>query len=114
MDNRDDVILGVVRNVAHDKHPEIESVAREQTLVEDLGLASLDLAVIVAKLERKLGVDPFAERVPITRIRTVGDLCAAYASCFGEAAPEVDEAPSAPRTAGTLEAQRELRKKAKE
>ena len=54
-------------------------------LVDDLGLRSLDLARIIAKLEMKLGVDPFAELVSVTSIRTPGDLCAAYAKCFAAA-----------------------------
>ena len=42
------------------------------------GLGSLDLAALVAKLERIWKVDPFLEAVAITEIRTVGDLCRAY------------------------------------
>lgn len=42
------------------------------------GLTSLDLAALVAKLERVWKVDPFLEAVAITEIRTVGDLCRAY------------------------------------
>ena len=74
----------------------------DQLLVDDLGLRSLDLARIIAKLEMKLGVDPFAELVSVTSIRTPGDLCAAYAKCFAadEGAPEsapAEPAPAAPR-----------------
>ena len=42
------------------------------------GLTSLDLAALVAVLERTWKVDPFLESVSITDIRTVGDLCRAY------------------------------------
>jgi hypothetical protein len=42
------------------------------------GLGSLDLAALVAKLERIWKVDPFLEAVAITEILTVGDLCRAY------------------------------------
>ena len=72
----------------------------------------------LAKLERKLGVDPFAERVAITSIRTVGDLCAAYGKCLSEddgpQATEPEAARRAPGSAAALDAQRELRKKARE
>jgi len=42
------------------------------------GLTSLDLAALIALLERKWKVDPFLEVMTITKVRTVGDLCRAY------------------------------------
>jgi acyl carrier protein len=42
------------------------------------GLSSLDLAGLVAKLERRWKIDPFLEAKAITEVRTVGDLCRAY------------------------------------
>jgi len=54
-------------------------------LLVDTGLASLDLAALVAKLEQVWKVDPFLEAVPITEIRTVGDLCRAYRDFIGGA-----------------------------
>jgi acyl carrier protein len=50
----------------------------DDDLLVDTGLASLDLAALVARLERVWQVDPFLEAVAITEIRTVGDLCRAY------------------------------------
>ncbi len=50
----------------------------DDDLLVDTGLASLDLAALVARLERIWRVDPFLEAVAITEIRTVGDLCRAY------------------------------------
>ena len=50
----------------------------DDDLLVDTGLASLDLAALVARLERVWRVDPFLEAVAITEIRTVGDLCQAY------------------------------------
>lgn len=112
--NYRELILDVVRNVARDKYPDVEAVRPDQTLVEDLGLTSLDLAVIIAKLERKLGVDPFAEHVAVTSIRTAGDLAAAYGKCLEgvEEAPQAEPPRARPQSA--LEAQRELRRKAQE
>jgi len=52
----------------------IEPLAR---LSETLGLRSLDLAQIVLTLEDDLNIDPF-QTIPITSIRTVGDLTDAY------------------------------------
>lgn len=42
------------------------------------GLSSLDLAALVARLERRWKIDPFLEAKAITEVRTVGDLCRAY------------------------------------
>ena len=57
----------------------IELLAR---LTETLGLRSLDLAQIVLTLEDDLNIDPF-QRIPITAIRTVGDLTDAYLVALG-------------------------------
>ena len=54
----------------------------EAKLSETLGLRSMDLAQIVLTLEDELDSDPFQE-IPITSIRTVGDLTAAYLSAAG-------------------------------
>jgi acyl carrier protein len=119
MDDPKEVILEVVRGIVRAKSPEIESVRPDQLLVEDLGLRSLDLARIVAKLEIKLGVDPFAELVAVTSIRTAGDLCAAYAKCFsagedsGAAAEAEPGERAAPRAKGGLDSRKELRNKAR-
>jgi acyl carrier protein len=42
------------------------------------GLTSLDLAALVAKLERRWRIDPFLEASTITEVRTVADLCRVY------------------------------------
>ena len=57
----------------------IEPPAR---LSETLGLRSLDLAQIVLTLEDDLDIDPF-QTIPITSIRTVGDLRDAYLVSLG-------------------------------
>ena len=57
----------------------IEPPAR---LSETLGLRSLDLAQIVLTLEDDLNIDPF-QKIPITSIRTVGDLTDAYLVSLG-------------------------------
>lgn len=46
------------------------------------GLTSLDLAALVAKLERRWKIDPFLETRSITEVRTVGDFCRAYQECL--------------------------------
>jgi acyl carrier protein len=50
------------------------------------GLTSLDLAALVALLERQWQIDPFLEAIAVTDMRTVGDLCRAYQEVINEAA----------------------------
>ncbi len=54
------------------------AVVKAARLGDDLGLSSLDLAELVTVLEVELEADPFRELVPITSVRTVGDLVTAY------------------------------------
>lgn len=56
----------------------VESISATDKLSDTLGLSSLDLATLVSELELALDADPFAELIPVTSIRTVGDLVQAY------------------------------------
>ncbi len=74
------IVRQVVLEVVQLGSAAVTSVGDGDTLTGELGLQSLDLAQIVATLEARTGLDPFAERVAITSVRTVGDLVAAYRS----------------------------------
>lgn len=54
------------------------NISHENTLVDGLGLKSMDLAILVANLELDLGVEPFLEDFAITDIKTLGELCQAF------------------------------------
>jgi acyl carrier protein len=69
------VRAAVAQVLADSGRPEVE-VCDESALREQLGLDSLDLALVVVRLEQTLGIDPFRRRG--TAVRTVGDLTAAY------------------------------------
>jgi acyl carrier protein len=73
-------VISVVAEVVRRHRPDQGELHDGQALVDDLGIDSMDLAVIVATLELRTRCDPFAERVSIARVRTVGDLCRAYQS----------------------------------
>lgn len=75
----------------------VDRIAPGATLNGDLGLASLDLAQLVAILETDLQADPFAELVPITGVRTVDDLCVAYERALAGERPGEDPALAAIR-----------------
>ena len=54
------------------------SLSRGEKLNANLGLSSLDLALLVSELEFELGIDPFAKLVAVTSVRTIDDLVKAY------------------------------------
>ena len=92
MEELEQTIHEVLREVAADRALPAADLAPHRRLVDDVGFKSLDLARIVAHLEHRLGLDPFARLVPITRVRTVGDLEAAYRQARQEAAADEPEA----------------------
>lgn len=69
--------------VERDRPPGV--IEESSRLGLDLGFESLDLALLVARLEVATGLDPFAEDVAITSIRTVGDVVSAYRHMGGPA-----------------------------
>jgi acyl carrier protein len=74
-----DVIYRTVRRVAEDEGVCLKDLSDDSSLVDDIGLRSLDIARILAILEMELAFDPFATgELPLTDIRTVRDLCGAY------------------------------------
>jgi acyl carrier protein len=83
---RDQVLL-----LLDEKDLPVRHIGSEDRLNADLGLTSLDLASLVAALEMKLKADPFQELVPITCVRTIGDLEAAYVKFFSKAEDRVQD-----------------------
>ena len=59
MDELTKTICDVVAQVAADEPGRLTEIRPEQKLVDDVGLESLDLARLVAKLDLALGADPF-------------------------------------------------------
>lgn len=89
MHDIDQTIHASIREVAEQRGLTLPPLAKEQTLTADLGLKSLDLAHLIALLESRLQADPFSQWVPITSIRTVGDLCGAYSGFLSSQASPV-------------------------
>ena len=95
-----ETVHAVVLDVARDRGGTLDRVEDRQQWTVELGLRSLDLAEVVATLEETLGVDPFLELVPITSIRTVGDLVAAYEKALTGGAANDTQASDAARRRG--------------
>lgn len=77
-----EAIRGVLAGVMRERGLDTSLIADDAKLSDTLGLKSMDLAQIVLTLEDELDADPFRE-IPITSIRTVGDLVRAYAVTLG-------------------------------
>ena len=90
----------VIADVLERTDREVPAFENKDELVAT-GLRSLDLATIVAVLERELKADPFLEFRSITEVRTVGDLCRAYQDFIhGEDGALRDDALSAAQSRG--------------
>ena len=100
-----EAIHGAVATVMRERGLDTSLIADGAKLTDTLGLKSMDLAQIVLTLEDELGTDPFRE-IPITSIRTVGDLVRAYAVTLGVAAGAV---PGGQDMAAEMEAARQRR-----
>jgi acyl carrier protein len=87
MTSYEQTIFAVLREIALQRHPDVPEIQKDHRLTYDLGLRSLDLAQLVATLELELRADPFAQLVPITSVRTVGDVCEAYRRFFDGGTP---------------------------
>ncbi len=70
-------VLDTITELLHEQGLESGGIDESAKLVDTLGLKSMDIAQIVLVLEDELDADPFQE-IPITSVRTVGDLINAY------------------------------------
>lgn len=86
MDTIESAVIDELQHVAALRGLSLPQITRRQRLIDELGLRSLDLAHVVAALERRLRVDPFLRHVSITKIATVGDLCDAYSLALRDVA----------------------------
>ncbi|MEV2215093.1 phosphopantetheine-binding protein [Streptomyces sp. NPDC050997] len=76
--NKRDTVKATLLEIVNEVAGPVEQLDEDQLLVDQLGLESLHLARLVAVLELELDTDPFSADVPITSVRTVGDLLQAY------------------------------------
>ena len=76
-----DIIVAVVQDVAADQNRKLQRLTDDLPLLES-GLDSLCMAVIVVRLERELGTDPFSTDAAIAMPVTFGDLVELYAGAL--------------------------------
>ena len=78
MSNTREVIVDVIGKIRSQKDmPDVE-LSDDKRVIDDLGFRSLDVAQLIAMLELELGVDPFAEGLPLTDVNTIGEVEQAY------------------------------------
>ena len=79
IDGTFDRVVGCILAVFESKQKTVPAIAAETKLDGSLGLASLDYAELVVRLEDEFGFDPFVDGIP-SGLATVADLTALYAS----------------------------------
>ena len=78
-DQLEAIVVDKIRAILSERGaPPAAPLPRAAKLNANLGLSSLDLALLVSELEFELGIDPFAKLVAITSVRTIDDLVNAY------------------------------------
>ena len=70
-------VVETISAIMAERGLDTDGINESAKLVDTLGLKSMDIAQIVLILEDELETDPFQD-IPITSIRTVGDLIGAY------------------------------------
>ncbi len=70
-------VFDTISDLLEEQGLDSSGVEASAKLVDTLGLKSMDIAQVVLVLEDELDIDPFQE-IPITSVRTVGDLINAY------------------------------------
>ena len=78
-------IMSEMQKVAEEQHKTLVPLSEDLVLL-DSGFDSLCFAVLVARLEDKLGFDPFTRSDDGTLPLTVGDLVRVYEDAYQDAA----------------------------
>ncbi len=87
-------LLSVLQTLLDEKSITDIDIRHDTLLNDELNLNSLDLARLTATCELSLRCDPFAETIPITAVKTFGDLIKAYAQCQQQQPSEIAEQSS--------------------
>jgi acyl carrier protein len=72
-----ETIISQIRQIAHEQNKKLAPLTDELPLLES-GLDSLNVAVLVARLEDELGVDPFTTSDNVNFPVTLGDFLKSY------------------------------------
>lgn len=74
-----ETIIRYIKELSEENNKTLTEIKPEQSIMEDIGLSSIQVATLLSFLETDFGYDPFMSGdVSITDIRTVGELCKIY------------------------------------
>ena len=74
-----EVVVKYLKELSEENGKTLTEVEDNQSIMDDLGLTSLQFATLISFLETDLNKDPFEDgSISVTDIRTVGELCEAY------------------------------------
>ena len=75
-------VISQIQQIAEDNHKSLPPLTDELVLL-DSGLDSLGIAILVARLEETLGLDPFTDSDDISYPVTLGDFIRVYEAAAG-------------------------------
>lgn len=87
------IVRDTIAKVMKERGLPAREIEEGDSISATLGLRSMDLAQLVFELEMAFGTDPFEKLIPVTSVRTAGDLIRAYKLLY--AAEPGDERGSA-------------------
>ena len=71
------IVISEIQQIAAEKKKQLPALTDDVVLLES-GLDSLGIAILVARLEEALGLDPFTESDDVTYPVTIGDFVRFY------------------------------------
>ena len=76
-------IITEIQRLAEAEDKTLPPLSEDMLLSDLAGLDSLAIAILVARLEESLGIDPFADFDKIFYVETLGDFIRAYEKAAG-------------------------------
>jgi hypothetical protein len=77
-------IEAVMRSVGNQYHKKLVDEFRDDTVILESGLDSLDCAIVISRLQQELKIDPFSRLDdPAAYPRTFGEFVSLYQSATG-------------------------------
>ena len=77
--NVEEIIVRHIKELSEEKGRLLPEVTKDQSIMEDLNLTSMQISTLVSCLETDFGVDPFATgEIGLMDVSTVGELCEIY------------------------------------
>ncbi|MDA8562084.1 hypothetical protein N9L02_03095 [Gammaproteobacteria bacterium] len=74
-----ELVVKYIGQLCEENGKTIPKIENESSIMDDIGLSSIEFATLISFLETDLNVDPFIDgSIAVTDIRTVGEICNVY------------------------------------